>query len=114
MAKIAARGTKRRCQDEACALPFYDLNRVEFSCPNCGAAYDMHLAPSQAVASQPASARYSRISPAATAKPEPVTDSSQRPEDDEEEGDAGAAETLIEDDDEEGNVDVPRSGGISE
>ncbi len=39
MSKAAVRGTKRWCQDEACGLPFYDLNRADFSCPNCGAVY---------------------------------------------------------------------------
>ena len=33
------RGLKRRCQNEACALPFYDLNRAAFACPNCGTGF---------------------------------------------------------------------------
>lgn len=38
------RGTKRRCQSEACGLPFYDLNRSAFSCPMCGNAFDLAAA----------------------------------------------------------------------
>ena len=35
----ASRGTKRSCQNEACGLPFYDLNRDPIACPNCSAAW---------------------------------------------------------------------------
>ena len=38
------RGAKRKCQNEACALPFYDLNRTEFACPTCGTAFDIKAA----------------------------------------------------------------------
>lgn len=41
MSTNLARGTKRTCQNPACELPFYDLNRTEFACPNCGSAFDM-------------------------------------------------------------------------
>lgn len=37
------RGTKRTCQNAACDLPFYDLNRTVFACPNCGANFDMQV-----------------------------------------------------------------------
>lgn len=33
------RGTKRRCQNVECGLPFYDLNRTEIVCPECSVAY---------------------------------------------------------------------------
>ena len=39
MSNRALRGTKRRCQSEECGLPFYDLNRLDPSCPNCGVVY---------------------------------------------------------------------------
>jgi uncharacterized protein (TIGR02300 family) len=41
---IKSRGTKRTCQSEDCALPFYDLNRNSFACPNCGHVFDMAVA----------------------------------------------------------------------
>ncbi len=40
MANHQLRGTKKRCQNEACGLPFYSLNRESYCCPNCGTAYD--------------------------------------------------------------------------
>lgn len=40
MSKQLSRGTKRICQSSTCALPFYDLNRADISCPNCGAVFD--------------------------------------------------------------------------
>jgi hypothetical protein len=39
------RGLKRKCQNEDCALPFYDLNREQFDCPNCGEPFDLTEAP---------------------------------------------------------------------
>lgn len=36
-----ARGTKRKCQNEDCGLPFYDLNREAFECPNCATSFDL-------------------------------------------------------------------------
>lgn len=43
MSTKLARGTKRTCQNGACDLPFYDLNRTTFACPNCGANFDMQV-----------------------------------------------------------------------
>jgi hypothetical protein len=112
MAKAAVRGTKRWCQGEVCALPFYDLNRAAFCCPNCGAAYDLRLARSLAVSSQPTVARFAPLGPALGPKPEPEAEPAQSPDEEEDEGetgDAGDAETLIEDDDEEIDVTGPKS-----
>ena len=39
MDRLELRGTKRRCQNENCALSFYDLNRAPVQCPNCGASF---------------------------------------------------------------------------
>lgn len=39
MTNKTARGTKRRCLNEVCARPFYDLNRPEPVCPDCGALF---------------------------------------------------------------------------
>ena len=43
MSTKLARGTKRTCQNGACDLPFYDLNRTTFACPNCGSLFDMQV-----------------------------------------------------------------------
>ena len=47
----AERGTKRRCQSDACGLPFYDLKGPAISCPSCGASYAI-LPPRQPVATR--------------------------------------------------------------
>ena len=39
MTNKTARGTKRQCLNEECSRPFYDLNRPEPVCPDCGAAF---------------------------------------------------------------------------
>jgi len=54
MLKLDARGMKRHCQSETCGLPFYDLNRNGFACPNCGSAFDLQLAPQRATGAPPA------------------------------------------------------------
>lgn len=41
MTSSSAKGVKRICQDEECAMPFYDLNREAFDCPNCGKPFDL-------------------------------------------------------------------------
>lgn len=40
MSTQLSRGTKRICQSATCALPFYDLNRSDIWCPNCGTVFD--------------------------------------------------------------------------
>ena len=40
MVSKAARGKKLKCQNDDCALPFYDLNVEQPDCPTCGSAYD--------------------------------------------------------------------------
>ena len=35
----ASRGSKRRCQNEACNRPFYDLNRTKIVCPDCSTVF---------------------------------------------------------------------------
>ncbi len=45
-----ARGLKRICQDDDCGLPFYDLNRTAFDCPNCGVTFDVAAAAAAAAA----------------------------------------------------------------
>lgn len=46
MANKSKRGTKLKCQNEDCALPFYDLNVEQPDCPTCGTGYD-HEAPKE-------------------------------------------------------------------
>lgn len=44
MSNQLSRGTKRVCQSATCTLPFYDLNRTDIHCPNCGALFDASIA----------------------------------------------------------------------
>lgn len=48
MDRLKLRGLKRRCQNEACALPFYDLNRPAIACPNCGTGFVVQATPAPA------------------------------------------------------------------
>lgn len=45
MNRLEKRGLKRHCQNEQCGLPFYDLNRAAFACPNCGTAFIIEARP---------------------------------------------------------------------
>ncbi len=58
MTAVNKRGTKRKCQSEACGLPFYDLGRDVFDCPNCGEGFDTAI-PAQEPETA-ANARYRR------------------------------------------------------
>lgn len=116
MTKTAARGMKRWCQDEACGLPFYDLNRTDIACPNCGAVYKV-------VAVEPVAApreRYARrlenvptrapVDVEAEQPAEVVADTEDEPETEE---DAGLNEVLLEPEDDEADdvAVVPRGKG---
>jgi uncharacterized protein (TIGR02300 family) len=86
MSKQLSRGTKRICQSETCALPFYDLNRTDIWCPNCGTVFDtsvvLHPRRDQ-ILTKPwkIGGRSSHAVPAAgTAEPKPL----MRPDQDEE------------------------------
>lgn len=39
MTHRTARGTKRTCLNDDCGRPFYDLNRPEPVCPECGVTF---------------------------------------------------------------------------
>jgi uncharacterized protein (TIGR02300 family) len=39
MNALAARGTKRTCDNDECGRRFYDLNKVPTDCPYCGEAF---------------------------------------------------------------------------
>lgn len=112
MTRLAARGKKRWCQDEACGLPFYDLNKVDFACPNCGAAYR----PIAVVPIAAAGERYGRRSapvvlPLAPLKPviEPEAELAAEAEADADEPEAdesGFNEVLLEPEDESDAVEI--------
>lgn len=40
MSARAARGQKRKCQNEECGVSFYDLKRDLFHCPTCDTLFD--------------------------------------------------------------------------
>lgn len=50
MVDKSKRGKKLKCQNEDCALKFYDVNVNQPDCPTCGTAYD-HDAPKELVGS---------------------------------------------------------------
>lgn len=114
MTRAAARGTKRWCQDEACGLPFYDLNKVDIACPNCGAVYTVIAAPPVSESADRYPRRMGRtpfrapvvaeaeVEPAA----EVVADVEDEVEAEPEADDAVMTEALLEPDDDEG-TDVP-------
>ncbi len=53
MSAKGAKGAKRKCQNDECAAPFYDLGRAEFNCPVCGTVFD-HEAAAKALEPQTA------------------------------------------------------------
>jgi hypothetical protein len=111
MSHVNARGVKRICQSEACALPFYDLNRTDISCPNCGTVLDTSVV------------KYARTPPSSTpawkrggrsaqrTAPTPVADPADLPDvdvetDEDEAVDADAGELILETDEDDSAVDV--------
>lgn len=74
---VSQRGLKRTCQDVACGVRFYDLNRATIACPVCGAAFTAPPPPvPREVASKPVWQRRPHANafgapgrPAATAPP---------------------------------------------
>lgn len=108
MSKAAVRGTKRWCQDEACGLPFYDLNRDDFACPNCGASYKA-VAPVAVVQPDQRFPRRPGRPPAQVpqaAELEPKTEIAEDAETEVELEKDDALESLLEPDDDEA-VDLP-------
>ncbi len=112
----AARGTKRHCQNDACSLPFYDLNRPQIVCPNCSSAYVPPIPEPPRV--RPAGGRYARpfarpsgpVGPTLEATPidDPVTDAVVPDADgDTDVGDGQAILEVDEDEDSALTLDVP-------
>ena len=70
-ATLATRGTKRHCQNDACSLPFYDLNRPAIVCPNCSTAY---VEPVREPPRARPMGRYARAFPISSGPVEPATE----------------------------------------
>jgi uncharacterized protein (TIGR02300 family) len=60
MSTKAERGTKRTCQNSECGSRFYDLNRDPITCPFCGTAYELAVAPAGLAAAPAAADRAAR------------------------------------------------------
>jgi hypothetical protein len=112
MSKMNARGVKRVCQNEACGLPFYDLNRTDISCPNCGAAFDAKIVILPRGAVEPTSSwrRGPRTLPPVVAAPVVADDDASEVEveatGDDEALETDAGELILEDEGDEEVADV--------
>jgi hypothetical protein len=111
MSNVNVRGMKRICQSEACGLPFYDLNRVDISCPNCGTVLDTSVVkyartpPSSTPAWKRGGRSFQRAAPTPVAEPAELADV-EVDGDGEEAGDADASELILEVDTDDEVVDV--------
>jgi hypothetical protein len=111
MYNVSVRGLKRTCQSEACGLPFYDLNRTDISCPNCGTVLDASVVkyprtPPSATSSWKRGGRsFQRAAPAPVAEPAELADVEVEVDvDDAVGGDAGGL--ILEEDADDEAVDV--------
>jgi len=111
MSNVNARGMKRICQSEACGLPFYDLNRTDISCPNCGTVLDTSVVkyartpPSSTPAWKRGGRTFQRAAPTPVAEPAELAD--VEPDvDGDEAADADASELILEEDADDEVVDV--------
>lgn len=120
MARHEARGTKRKCQNEDCALPFYDLNRSDYVCPNCGSAFDANvperLAPTARHVAKPLRGPHivsSLREPAELAQDEEIEPAAATGEASEEPEDERGADPILEqeEEDEDGIVVNPSPDG---
>ena len=111
MSNVSARGVKRICQSEACGLPFYDLNREDISCPNCGTVLDTSIVkyartpPSSTPAWKRGGRSYQRAAPTPVAEPAELADV-EVDTDGDEAVDADASELILEPDADDEVVDV--------
>jgi hypothetical protein len=108
MSKLDGRGTKRLCQSVACNLPFYDLNRGDISCPNCGTIFDKSIVLHPRSAPKDTSWRSGRRSfqnvsapPATISEPSPQLDEEADATSDDAPIDADADALTLEDDGDE-------------
>lgn len=111
MSNVNVRGMKRICQSEACGLPFYDLNRTEISCPNCGTVLDTSVVkyarspPSSTPAWKRGGRSFQRAAPAPVAEPAELEDVEVEVDGDEA-VDADASGLILEEDADDEAVDV--------
>ena len=111
MSNVSARGMKRICQSEACGLPFYDLNRADISCPNCGTVLDTSVVkyartpPSSTPAWKRGGRSFQRAAPTPVAEPAELADV-EADGDGDEAVDADASELILEQDADDEVVDV--------
>jgi hypothetical protein len=111
MSNVNARGLKRTCQSEACGLPFYDLNRTDISCPNCGTVLDPTIVkyartpPSSTPAWKRGGRTYQRAAPTPVAEPAELADVEVEVDGDEA-VEADASELILEEEADDGIVDV--------
>lgn len=113
MSNVNVRGMKRICQSEACSLPFYDLNRIDISCPNCGTVLDTsvvkyaRIPPSSTPTWKRSGRSFQRAAPAPVAEPAELADVEAEVEvDGDETVDADASEMILEEDADDGAADV--------
>jgi hypothetical protein len=103
MSNTNVRGSKRMCQSEACGLPFYDLNRTDISCPNCGSVLDTSVVkyartpPSSTPAWKRGGRSFQRAAPAPVAETAELSDVEVEIDGDEA-VDADASELILEED----------------
>ncbi len=111
-ARNQLRGIKRKCQNEGCGLPFYDLNRAEIACPNCGSGYEI-IVPPPPRAGSGGQRRFNRNYPVmqapveAAAVPAEIEEAGVEAELEETETSADAADTVADvilEDEEEGEA----------
>lgn len=111
MPNVNARGLKRICQSEACGLPFYDLNRTDISCPNCGTVLDTNIVkyartpPNPTPAWKRGGRSFQRAAPTPVAEPAELAEV-EADDDGDEVVDADASELILEEEADDGIVDV--------
>ena len=118
MTKARTRGSKRKCQNEACGSRFYDLQRTTFQCPVCASPFDVARAEAEERPAPPRAASRWPRQPRFTPSPAEVSDPVETASTDEDEvievfADDGA-EVVLEDDDADTSVATVFDGGARE
>lgn len=114
MDRLKKRGLKRRCQNDGCALPFYDLNRPQFACPTCGTAFIAKIEPPTATRTnwrshaKPILTRHVEL-PVEQEAEDALDDAADVADEDADLKPSTEAETLLETDDDVENVPIDPS-----